>query len=214
MNALNLVLVAALTAQAPLAVESVDTTSVKHPITTANPVAQQHFDRGLELVFASRNEEAVKAFVTAQRIDPSCAMCYWGEALALGPGSNRVMRAAEDSAAQAAMKKATLHARRVSSHERAYIRALARRYGSSAVATRQARDTAYAKAMGEIVRAFPGDSVAVRLHEAAKLLLARGSQVGAAADERFRPAPRLPEPRRTLPTEENGLGAPRPNRQG
>ena len=62
------------------------------------------------------------------------------------------------------------------------------------------------QSMGEIVRAFPGDSVAVRLHEAAKLLLARGSQVGAAADERFRPAPRLPEPRRPLPTEENGRG--------
>jgi hypothetical protein len=178
-SALHFVLVATLSVQTPnVPPLNVDTTTVRHRITTTNPVAQQYFDRGLGLVFAARHSEAVEAFRTAQRIDPTCAMCYWGEALALGPSAGRAMSAADDSAAQAAISKAARHTRRVSSRERAYIRALARRYGPDAIATRAARDSAYAEALGEIVRAFPDDRDAARLLAQARLLLGSAGTPG------------------------------------
>lgn len=107
MSALHFVLVASLSVQTPsVSPLNVDTTTVRHRITTTNPVAQQYFDKGLGLVFAARHSEAVESFRTAQRIDPTCAMCYWGEALALGPSVGRAMSASDDSAAQAAISKA------------------------------------------------------------------------------------------------------------
>ena len=38
------------------------------------------------------------AFRTAQSLDPNCAMCFWGEALVLGPNINSPMDAAADAA--------------------------------------------------------------------------------------------------------------------
>lgn len=173
MSALYMTVVAALATQLS-AVTPMDfgVEAARRKITTSNPVAQQNFDRGLESMYASEYSQAVEAFRTARRIDPTCAMCYWGEALALGPNVHEAMTAENDSAAQAAIGKALLHAPRVTSPERAYIRALARRYGADAVATRQARDSAYARAMQEIVRAFPDDDDAALLHAEAQLLLA------------------------------------------
>ena len=193
MSALHIALATALATQVSGAVPlSLEAQTRRFTITATNPVAQQLFDQGLRFVYASDYSEAERSFRTARRIDPTCAMCYWGEAFALGPNTERSMSAANDSAAHAAMRKATFHAHGVSSHERAYIRALARRYGSDAIATRQARDSAYAKAMGEIVRAFPTDANAAVLHAEAQLLLGPGPRqkgAQAALTVRFRGAP-------------------------
>ncbi|HEY5659062.1 MAG TPA: hypothetical protein VIY27_14840, partial [Myxococcota bacterium] len=62
-----------------------------HPITTSNPVAQRYFDQGLILTFGFNHEAAVDSFEAAARLDPSCAMCFWGVALALGPNINAPM---------------------------------------------------------------------------------------------------------------------------
>src|SRR5690606_36025602 len=51
------------------------------PITTASPEAQAYFDQGMRLAFAFNHAEARRAFVAAQKFDPDCAMCFWGEAL-------------------------------------------------------------------------------------------------------------------------------------
>ena len=179
MTALHMTLVAVLATQLSAALPTdFDLDASRRKITTANPVAQRNFDRGLQFMYGSEYSRAIEAFRTARSIDPSCAMCYWGEALALGPNVHGAMTAENDSAAQDAMRKAVLHAARVTSPERAYIRALARRYGSYAVATRQTRDSAYARAMNEIVRAFPEDDDAALLHAEAQLLLAFGNHTG------------------------------------
>jgi hypothetical protein len=60
-------------------------------ISTTNPRAQAYFDQGLRLTFSFNHAEAIRAFRAAQRLDPQCAMCYWGEALALGPNINLPM---------------------------------------------------------------------------------------------------------------------------
>jgi hypothetical protein len=48
-------------------------------ITTSNPQAQAFFDQGLRLAYGFNHAEARRAFRQAQRLDPSCAMCFWGE---------------------------------------------------------------------------------------------------------------------------------------
>ena len=68
-----------------------DLGSQRHPISTRNPEAQRYFDQGLILTFGFNHEAAVRSFEHAARLDPDCAMCFWGIALALGPNINAPM---------------------------------------------------------------------------------------------------------------------------
>ena len=49
---------------------------------------QEYFDQGLIMAFAFNHAESVRSFKAAQRLDPNCAICFWGEALARGPNIN------------------------------------------------------------------------------------------------------------------------------
>ncbi len=40
------------------------------------------------LAFGFNHAEAIRSFRAAQKLDPDCAMCFWGEALATGPNIN------------------------------------------------------------------------------------------------------------------------------
>jgi len=60
--------------------------SLRHPVSTANPLAQRFFDQGLSHVYAFNHPEAVRCFERAAQLDPQMAMAYWGIALALGSG--------------------------------------------------------------------------------------------------------------------------------
>src|SRR5580700_5169826 len=44
----------------------------------ATPEAQAWFDQGLSLLHDFWDYESAKAFEQAVRVDPKCAMCYWG----------------------------------------------------------------------------------------------------------------------------------------
>ena len=125
------------------------------PITTRNPRAQAYFDQGLRLTFAFNHAEAARAFRAAQDLDPSCAMCFWGEALVLGPNINAPMFPEAVAPAVAAAAEAQRLAPRARPEEQAVIRAVARRYSADPKAERAALDQAYADAMAEAARAFP-----------------------------------------------------------
>ncbi len=122
------------------------------PVTTQAPKAQAYFNQGLRLTFGFNHAEAARAFRAARTIDPDCAMCWWGEALVLGPNINAPMfpQAVEPAyaAAQAALKLAP----RAKPVEQALIRAVARRYDASPTADRGALDKAYAAAMTDAAR--------------------------------------------------------------
>jgi hypothetical protein len=45
---------------------------------TATPEAQMWFDQGLNLLHDFWDYESVRAFEQSVRVDPKCAMCYWG----------------------------------------------------------------------------------------------------------------------------------------
>ena len=136
---------------------------LQHPITTASPWAQRYFDQGLRLTYAFNHVEAIAAYEQAARLDPDCAICYWGIALALGPNINMPMTADDEAKAYKVIQVALGLADKTSEAERAYIQALAKRYGAEAGEARQERDAAYADAMREVATRFPDDPDAATL---------------------------------------------------
>ena len=51
-----------------------------------------YFDQGVRLLFGFNHAEAIRSFREAARLDPNCAMCWWGVAFALGPNINLPMQ--------------------------------------------------------------------------------------------------------------------------
>ncbi len=140
-----------------------------HPITTSSPGAQRYFDQGLVIDFAFNHAESVRSFRAAQRLDSTCALCFWGEALALGPNINVtsngkvVMQDEERTAAYAAIRKAQALKDHVSEQERDYIDALATRYNGDPSTPREPLDSAYVVAMRALHHTYPGDDDAAVL---------------------------------------------------
>ena len=73
-----------------------------HITITATPEAQAWFDQGLNLSHDFWDYESARAFEQAIRVDPNCAMCYWGLARALGfrGGADQYAKEALDQAAK------------------------------------------------------------------------------------------------------------------
>jgi tetratricopeptide (TPR) repeat protein len=135
-----------------------------HAITTDAPLAQAYFDQGLRLAFAFNHQEAVASFQYAAELDPSCAMCWWGVALALGPNINAAMGRPEALLAYDAIGRAHSLLDDESEAEHAYVEALATRYAVDAPDARAPLDSAYARAMAAVVERWPGDQTAVVLY--------------------------------------------------
>ena len=138
---------------------------------TASAEARPYFDQGLMLVYGFDHHEAASAFQEAIRLDPECAMCHWGLALALGPHINAPMAAEVVDVAHGAIDSALTLAGNVTDRERAYIEALSTRYTSDPTADRSTLDRAYADAMRELSAAFPDDLDAATLFAEALMIL-------------------------------------------
>lgn len=140
------------------------------PITTASPDAQKYFDQGMVLSFGFNHAESIRSFRAAQKLDPDCAMCYWGEALATGPNINvtsngkAVMSMADREAAYTAVQKAMALRHTASPAEQALIEALATRYSADFEADREPQDIAWAQAMAAYVAAHPEDDDAAAIY--------------------------------------------------
>src|SRR5438552_5688465 len=126
-------------------------------ISTASKQAQQYFDQGLRLAWNFNHAEAQRAFQKAQRLDPDCAMCYWGEAYVLGPNINVPMDPAANAPAAAAAAKAKALAGKATAREQALIAAVGARYNTDPRLERPMLDEAYANAMASAAAKFPDD---------------------------------------------------------
>jgi tetratricopeptide (TPR) repeat protein len=141
--------------------------TLHYPITTSVPLAQQFFNQGLRLTYAFNHGEALRAYRKARALDPDCALCYWGEALVLGPNINAPMDAASVAPAFAAVNQAQAVSEKASAKERALIEALVARYGQEVQTDRAALDQAYADAMQKVAASYPDDEeIAVLYAEA------------------------------------------------
>ena len=134
-----------------------------HKISTEIPGAQRYFNQGLVLSFAFNHAESIRSFKAAQKLDPNCAMCYWGEALSRGPNINvtsdgKVVMSDNDrleafkaiERAKELMSSSTLK-------EQDYIIALSSRYNGQVGTDRSVLDRKYAQSMEELSRKYPDD---------------------------------------------------------
>ena len=140
-----------------------------HKISSSVDGVQRYFDQGLIMAFAFNHAESIRSFKAAQRLDPSCAMCFWGEALALGPNINvnsdgKVIMAPKNRvAAFKAINTAIALSNSASAKEQAYISALATRYDGNTNTDRDPLDIAYANAMEALSKRYPEDNDAASL---------------------------------------------------
>ena len=134
-----------------------------HKISTEIPGAQRYFNQGLVLSFAFNHAESIRSFKAAQKLDPNCAMCYWGEALSRGPNINvtsdgKVVMSDNDrleafkaiERAKELMSSSTLK-------EQDYIIALSSRYNGQVGTDRSVLDRKYAQSMEELSKKYPDD---------------------------------------------------------
>src|SRR5262245_1043095 len=146
------------------------------PISSPNAEAQAYFNQGVRLMYAFAKLEAGRSFREAERRDPACAICYWGEAWAWGPYVNGRMTAHDAQRAYAAIQKALSLIERASPSEKALIEAMGVRYAERFDAETRitAQDRAYADAMSRVAAAYPADlDIATLYAEALFLLLPR-----------------------------------------
>ena len=157
--------------QMPLRTSSLG--SFTRAISSNSAEAQQYFDQGFQLMYAFAKVDAARSFREAQKHDPECAICYWGEAWTWGSYLNGPMRADEAPRAYAAIQKAiALAADQANARERAFIDAMAVRYVEDFdPEKREEQDRAYADAMRKVAERYPDDLDAVTLYGEALFLL-------------------------------------------
>ena len=140
------------------------------PITTGDPDAQRYFDQGMVLAFGFNHAESIRSFRAAQTLDPQCAMCFWGEALATGPNINvtnngkAVMAPAERVSARSAIDAALALIDGVTPKEQDWIRALDARYDGQSDTSRDPLDRAWADALAEMAERYPDDTTVASVY--------------------------------------------------
>lgn len=127
-------------------------------ISTASELAQRYFDQALTLAYGFNHLEAERSFREAARLDDSCAMCFWGAALVLGPNINDPVPTPDrEVKAYQTLQEAKARLPYASDKERALIEALQTRYQAEPPSDRKPLDRAYADAMRAVAKRFPDD---------------------------------------------------------
>jgi tetratricopeptide (TPR) repeat protein len=130
---------------------------------SCSAAAQEEFNRGVAILHSFYYPEAVKSFTNVTRIDPACAMGYWGVAMAswyplwYPPTKDSLMqgRAAVDKANSVGPK---------TDRERGYISAIGMFYQDFEKFDHKTRALAYEKAIEQLYRLHPEDSEAAAFY--------------------------------------------------
>ncbi len=131
-------------------------------IATRDPMAQRFFDNGMQLASAFAHKASMAAMAEAVRLDPTCAMCLWGDAWVSGPTINYPVDD-KQRALQAAkiLKAEALSADSGTALERELIAALKLRYDTRVKFP--AANLAFARAMDRLAEANPGNDTIVTM---------------------------------------------------
>ncbi|HET6899022.1 MAG TPA: tetratricopeptide repeat protein [Vicinamibacteria bacterium] len=131
--------------------------------TSGSPAAQPSFLRGVTALHNFEYDDAVEAFREAQRLDRNFALAYWGEAMACNQTlwRNQDADAARQSLLRLGPTPEARLAKAATAREKDYLRAVEILFGTG---DRDARDRAYAEAMGKLAAAYPDDLEAATLH--------------------------------------------------
>jgi tetratricopeptide (TPR) repeat protein len=104
-------------------------------ITTASPEAQRWFTQGLNELHDFWDYESSRAFEQSVRVDPNCAMCYWGLYKAIA------FRGLNDDWAHTALTQAEKLSKHITPAEKLYI-AAAKEEEKEALAAKKKNNTA------------------------------------------------------------------------
>jgi peroxiredoxin len=123
-------------------------------ITTSNPEVQKWFDQGITLLHSFWYYEAERAFRWALKLDPECAMAYWGLARSVG----------DDKRSTELIKEAAKRKHKVSERERLFIEVDEAAYATSLPKeiggnepTFEARDRRSKNLLEQLVLKYPDD---------------------------------------------------------
>jgi len=136
--------------------EGLGTTGRK--VTAANPQAEKYVVQGIKFLYGFSHGPAIRSFEQAIKLDPTCAMAYWGIAYANGPHVNFPL--VPPPAAEAAWKNLQLakqYADKGTPVEKDLIEALSARYANPQPEDRSGLDKAYADAMRKVWQKHPDD---------------------------------------------------------
>jgi tetratricopeptide (TPR) repeat protein len=128
--------------------------------TTESDEARRYLDQGMVWLQAFNYDEAERSFREAARLDPECAMAWWGVAYAAGPSYNHPrLTARRAEIFREALEKAEARIDNTSPVERALIEAMGKRHETPYPLYDDAHlDQAYADAMAEVWEQFPEDA--------------------------------------------------------
>jgi hypothetical protein len=137
------------------------------------PAAQSAFLRGLALLHNFQYPQAAESFRAAEKLDPSFAMAYWGEAMTYNHG---IWKEQDSVAARALLARLGAGeeerlAKAPTAREKDYLRTLDVLYSTEG--TKAGRDTAYAGAMQQVAQRYPDDADAQLFYALSLLSLPR-----------------------------------------
>ena len=145
--------------------------SLNYPITTKSELAQKYFNQGLTLAYAFNHAEAARSFFYATKLDPSCAMAFWGYAYVLGPNYNAGMEDNHYERAFNAIEEAKKLASNCTDKEKVLIYTMATRYVASPPEDRSLLDMNYAETFKSAHQAYPEDPEIATLYAEAMMNL-------------------------------------------
>ena len=128
------------------------------PVSTKNKEAQHYFNQGLVLSYGFNHAEAARSFYYATKLDPKCAMAFWGYAYVLGPNYNGGMEDNNYERAYEAIQTAKQLSINATDKEKALINAMAERYVKTPPEDRSFLDIAYSNAMKTVSEKYPNDA--------------------------------------------------------
>ena len=129
------------------------------------------------LLHSFEYDDAIAAFREAERIDPTFALAYWGEALAYNQPLwyNENVEKARAALNRLAPTRDARQAKARTAREKAYLDAVERLFGAPGVNDdKRARDRAYSDRMAALHQQFPDDDEAALFY--ASLALHRPRQ--------------------------------------
>jgi tetratricopeptide (TPR) repeat protein len=129
-----------------------------YSITTTSDSAQFYFNQGLSLYYSYHPKQSVASFREAARFSKTCAMAYWGQALAMGPFYNDPGYKMSEQL-PAVIQMMNRYKENCTDREKGLIDAMQLRYSNDlSNADRPQLDKKYAAAMAGLIKAYPDDN--------------------------------------------------------
>jgi len=147
--------------------------SHSYKVSAKDDSAQFYFNQGLTMYYSYHAREAVASFKEAARFDNTCAMAYWGQALAMGPGYNSSYEYAMGSNVPGVVTQMNNAIAYASAKEKEMIEVMQTRYNidDATDAQRKQLNEAYAEGMKQLMIKYPDDNDIKALYIDAVMLI-------------------------------------------